>query len=212
MQASGRAAETKRSRAPKGQGDKLRNDILRATEQLLVETGDESAVSMRAIAEAVGCTPPAIYMHFADKEELIFEVCNARWAEFNEALDRAGDRSDDPLESLRNRGRAYIRFGMENPEHYRLLMMTKTDDPHEDIEDLTKQGAVAFQHLVGAVVRCIDSGAFGPIDPFMAAIVVWSAVHGITSLLVTAPNFPWPDLEQTIETVLDSQLGGLAAR
>ena len=201
----------RRTRAPRGQGDKLRDEILRATEKLLVETGDEAAVSMRAIADAVGITPPAIYMHFADKDELIFAVCNARWAEFNEALDRAGDLSDDPVESLRQRGRAYIKFGMENPEHYRLLMMTKTDDPHEDIADLQKQGAVAFQHLIGAVSRCIDSGAFREMDPYVTSIVVWAAVHGFTSLLVTAPNFPWPDLEETIDALLDSHLKGFAA-
>jgi AcrR family transcriptional regulator len=202
----------KRSRAPKGQGDKLRNDILRATERLLVETGDEAEVSMRAIAEAVGCTPPSIYLHFADKEELIFEVCNARWAEFNELLDTAGEMSDDPLESLRHRGLAYIRFGVENPEHYRLLMMTKTDEGHADIEDLTKQGAVAFQHLVGAVARCVEAGVFRDIDPYLGAIVMWAGVHGITSLLVTSPNFPWPDRDVTINALLDAQVLGLATR
>ncbi|MEA2460110.1 MAG: hypothetical protein QOH90_287 [Actinomycetota bacterium] len=201
----------RRGRARRGHGDELRDEILRAAETLLVESGDERAVSMRAIAAAVGCTPPSLYLHFADKDELILAICNARWAEFNEMLDRGGDISDDPVESLRERGRAYIKFGMENPEHYRLLMMTKTDDPLEDIADLQKQGAVAFQHLIGAVSRCIESGAFRSMDPYMAAIVVWAALHGFTSLFVTAPNFPWPDLDETIEALLDSHLKGFAA-
>jgi AcrR family transcriptional regulator len=203
--------EGRRSRAKRGEGDKLRAEILAATERLLVETGDESEVSMRAIAKAVGCTPPAIYLHFADKEELIFEVCNARWAAFNQAVDTAAELSEDPVESLRHRGRAYIRFGVENPEHYRLLMMTKTEDPHADLEDLQREGALAFQHLVGAVARCVEVGAFREIDPYLGAIVVWSAVHGLTSLLVTAPNFPWPDLDATIEELLEVQLLGLSS-
>lgn len=204
-------ARQRRTRSPKGQGEKLRAEILRATEELLVATGDDSAVSMRAIADRVGVTPPSIYMHFADKDELIFEVCNARWAEFNEAIDRAGELSDDPVESLRLRGRAYIEFGLENPEHYRLLMMTKSEEGHGDIEDLTKQGAIAFQHLVGAVTRCIESGAFREMDPFMASIALWAGCHGLTSLFVTSPNFPWPEREATIDALLESQLLGFLA-
>jgi AcrR family transcriptional regulator len=201
----------RRTRAPKGQGERLRDEILEAAERLLVETGDDSAVSMRAIAQEVGVTPPAIYLHFADKDELIFEVCNARWAEFNEAIDRAGELSDDPVESLRLRGRAYIEFGLANPEHYRLLMMTKSDEAHGDIEDLTKQGAIAFQHLVGAVASCIESGAFREMDPFMASISLWAGCHGLTSLFVTSPNFPWPDRDATIDALLESQLLGFLA-
>ncbi len=172
---------------------------------------------MRAVAEAAGCTPPAIYMHFADKQELFHAVCNVRWAEFNEAMDAAGQLSDDPLESLLLRGRAYVRFGLEHPEHYRLLMMTGTDDPHDGVLDTNAAesnmlGAVAFQHLVAAVERCIESGALRPTDPFNAAIVVWAAAHGITSLLITSPNFPWPDKETIIDEILTNQMTGLLAR
>ena len=67
----------RRPRLPKGEGRQLRDEILVATERLLLETGSAQAVSIRAVADAVGVTPPSIYRHFADKTALIFEVSPA---------------------------------------------------------------------------------------------------------------------------------------
>src|SRR5205807_237758 len=51
------ASATTRRRARRGEGPRLREELLAATERLLAETGDEEAVSIRAIADAVGVTP-----------------------------------------------------------------------------------------------------------------------------------------------------------
>ena len=75
-----------------------------------METADEEAVSIRAVADAVGVTPPAIYLHFADKRELILEVCAASFAELDRVSEEAAAGSSDPVESLRLRGRAYVQF------------------------------------------------------------------------------------------------------
>ena len=62
---------SRRTRARRGEGERLREEILDAAERLLIETGNRDAVSIRAVAEAVGVTPPSIYLHFADKTELL---------------------------------------------------------------------------------------------------------------------------------------------
>ena len=67
-----------RVRARRGEGDKLREEILVAVSDLLDETNDESAVSIRAIADRVGVTPPSIYRHFEDKEAMLARC--ARWS------------------------------------------------------------------------------------------------------------------------------------
>src|SRR4051812_5624100 len=108
---------SRRSRAPRGQGDLLRKDILDAAERLLIEGGSEDAVSVRAIATAIGCTPPALYLHFADKDELFLAVRERRFEELDQAMEDAAAASDDPLTSLRLRGKAYIDFGLDHPEH-----------------------------------------------------------------------------------------------
>jgi AcrR family transcriptional regulator len=61
-----------RRRARKGEGELLREEILDAAEALLIEKGHPDAVSIRAVAARVGVSPPAIYLHFADKDELFY--------------------------------------------------------------------------------------------------------------------------------------------
>lgn len=198
----------RRARARRGEGDRLREEILDAAEQLLVETGDADRVSIRAVADAVGVTPPSIYLHFADKAEMLLTVCGNRFAEFDEILVEAGSSSSDPLEALRRKGRAYIHFGVENPEHYRILFMVR--NAGDRTLDKMPAAATAFGHLVDDVRRCIDEGYFAPADPMLVATGLWTNMHGLTSMLISAPGFPWPELDVMIDHVVGVQARGLA--
>jgi AcrR family transcriptional regulator len=210
-----RTAKARRPRAKRGEGEKLREDIMSVAERLFVEAGNEDAVSIRAIADAAGCTPPAIYMHFADKDELFFAVCAKRFVEFDRFVHAEGETITDPLESLRVRGRAYIRFGLEHPEHYKLLMMVpKTKRAAELGPDAPGMGA--FEHLVETVQRCIDEGVIShEHGAVKIALALWSACHGITALLITFTNFEefieGGDVNDVIDLLLDVQLEGLLA-
>ena len=171
----------------------------------MIESGGADSVSIRAIADAVGVTPPSIYLHFPDKEALIVAVCERHFEVFDSVIEQAGATVDDPVESLRRRGRAYVRFGLDNPEPYRILFMSRTGGDRR-LEAITDAGARAFQHLVDAVQRAIESGDFRPVDPTFAATAVWTAVHGVTSLLIADPRSGqrWlldasPDLPEQVE-------------
>ncbi|MGH2703974.1 MAG: TetR/AcrR family transcriptional regulator [Actinomycetota bacterium] len=200
---------TRRQRARRGQGERLREEILEATERLLISTGDAEAVSIRAVAEAVGVTPPSIYLHFVDKDELLFAVCERHFARLDRLAEEAGAGSGDPLESLRLRGRAYIRFGLEHPEQYRILFMGKPARVPEGFAEERLRRSAAFDHVVQAVQRCVDAGSIRPEDPVLVAIGLWAAVHGMTSLLISKPDFPWPERDLLIDHLLAVQIEGL---
>ena len=202
-----------RLRARRGEGEALRDEIVEAAARLLGETGDEDAVSMRAVAAAAGVTPPSIYLHFPDKTALMFAVCEERFAALDRMSEEAAAAAADPLDELYRRGEAYIRFGLENPEHYRILFMGR-DEPLEYDEERLRQTA-CFGHLVEAVGRAMDTGAIASGDPMVVAIGLWASVHGITSLMIAKPNFPWPPLPaltshilSTAVAALDSSAGG----
>jgi len=201
----------RRRRAPRGQGERLRDEILDAAERLLLESGDAEAVSIRAVADAVGVTPPSIYLHFEDKNELIFAVCEKHFARLDQVLEAAAARSTDPLESLRLRGRAYVRFGLDNPEHYRILFMGKPSATPESFDEERLRTSASFDHLVGAVRTCMDAGVIPQQDPVFVAIGLWTAVHGLTSLLVAKPDFPWPDVERLADHLCTVHVLGLQA-
>jgi len=202
------AAESgvKRRRAPRGSGDQLRDEILDATRELLLETGHAKAVSIRAVAQRVGVTPPSIYLHFADKTELLGAVCEARFDDFIRYMIEATAGIEEPLEALWAMGRAYVRFGVENPEHYRIMFMTRPLADGLPLDQLP--GMNAFGHLVASVTRCMDAGAIAAGDAFLVATSLWTAVHGITSLLIARPDFPWPDLDRLMAHLVDVQSRG----
>jgi AcrR family transcriptional regulator len=175
-----------------------------------VETGSQDAVSIRAIAEACGITPPAIYLHFADKDELFFEMCEENFQAFAETLKAAASSTEDPVESLRRSGETYIRFAIANPEHYRVIFMSDIPSPPDkQLEE--SAGYKCFMALVEGVSRAVESGAFRSVDPFATAIALWAGVHGLASLIITDKEFPWPDTDTMIDNVLDMELRGLLA-
>src|SRR5439155_7610529 len=137
-----------RSRARRGEGELLHDEILAAAERLLVETGAEERVSIRAIADAVGVTPPSIYLHFPDKETLLFAVCDRQFAIFDAALESAAATTDNPVEALELRGQAYVRFGLEHPEAYRIMFMGRSTLVDRHVDTVEEAGTTAFNPLV----------------------------------------------------------------
>ncbi len=188
----------RRRRAPRGQGRKLREEILAAAERLLRETGDQEAVSIRAVADAVGVTPPSIYLHFADKTDLIFAICQKHFAELDRTLQEASAGSEDPLESL------------DHPEEYRILFMTRPAAAPEGWNEARVKESASFHQLVETVQASLDAGAIRPASPVSVAFGLWAAMHGLTSLFVAKPGLFGPEREALIDHVLDVQITGLA--
>jgi AcrR family transcriptional regulator len=168
-------------------------------------------VSIRAVAEAVGVTPPSIYLHFADKNDLIFAICEKYFDELDRVTAEAGHRSDDPVESLIARGRAYVRFGLDNPEPYRVLFMRKPTATPLPFQYEKIVSSSAFGHLFEAVAGAIEAGRIEG-EPMLVSIYLWSAVHGITSLLISKPDFPWPDVDELVDHVTRCALSGVVPR
>lgn len=201
-----------RTRARRGEGALLRQEILAAADELLSETASDEAVSIRAIAERVGVTPPSIYRHFADKDELLFHVCERSFATLDRLMEESAAGAGDPFEALLRRGITYVRFGLDHPEHYRLLFMhhkhdhvsTRVDDRVE-IEEVV-QGSRAFNHLVDAadaiLVAARRHRRRDLPSAFELALQIWTMVHGITSLRITT-DFPWPSVEEQVRQLTD---------
>ena len=191
----------------------LRDDILDAAESLLLNTGSEAAVSIRAVAKTVGCTAPSIYRHFPDKQHLLFEVCARHFTRLAEFVADAVGSTDDPVDALGSMARAYVRFALENPEHYRILFMGRSDLTPEQYADERILESGAFGGLVALVQRCLDDGRFrsGVGDAVTIAHSLWATVHGIASIAVAKPNVPGPPVEARLSAALDINLRGLLA-
>lgn len=200
-----------RPRSPRGEGERLREEILEAAERLLLETGSEDAVSIRAVADAVGVTPPSIYRHFTDKTHLLFEVCALHFARMADFIESTAGTSGDPLDAIERMAEAYVRFGTENPEFYRIMFMGHSDHTPEQYADEQVLESGAFGSLVALVQRAIDEDRLQPDlkDATALAHVLWSCVHGVVSLAVAKPNKPGPDPDELVQTVCRVVLRGI---
>ncbi|MEU7002415.1 TetR/AcrR family transcriptional regulator [Nonomuraea sp. NPDC046570] len=176
---------TRRTRARPGDGLLLREEILRAAEDLLIEAGTEEALTLRAVAARTGVSTPSVYLHFADKDALVEAVCLRVWDELGRLIREQSH--GDPFRALGRCGRAYIRFALGHPVQYRVLMMRPATT-----EGVPPAAAACFGHMVAVVSACVETGILRG-DPETLALGLWSAVHGCASLLIAQPSFPWPD-------------------
>jgi AcrR family transcriptional regulator len=202
-------AASPRRRARRGEGALLREEILAAAEEILIESRDQDAVSIRAVADAVGVTPPSIYLHFADKNELLFEVCQRHFARLEDVLHKASQTTTDPLERITRLGLAYLAFGLENPEHYRILFLLHPKESPVDVGSEELEEMTAFGVATQAVQECMDAGLIRRGDVRVTAIGLWVMIHGLVSLFVSKQSIDWGDQEALAEALCHQHLYGL---
>ncbi|MFZ2240545.1 MAG: TetR/AcrR family transcriptional regulator [Gordonia amarae] len=183
---------TVRRRSPRGSGERLAGEIIDAATELLIDAGDDSAVSIRSVATRVGVTPPSIYLHFADKQELLDAVWLRYFENIDGVLGAACEGVDDPVDRLVRMGVAYVRFAVGAPALYRLLDGRAPRKGHSTKGDEVR-AASAFGRLDEAVTRLVESGVFPRRDPAALVLELWAAAHGIASLMICEPDLGWDD-------------------
>ena len=192
-----------------------RDKILDAARELFVTEGYEG-VSMRRVAEKIEYSPTAIYVYFADKNELFHELCRQDFARLQEVMQSA-EMPADPIERLRQIGRGYIEFGVRFPNHYVFMFMTPhlpQDPDEEDREIMGNPEEDAYAMLKLAVQEAIKAGCFRDEvqDAELVSQTLWASVHGVISLNIAKGKDPWVEwrpLEDRAELMLDITLRGL---
>ncbi|BCK67058.1 WHG domain-containing protein [Streptomyces platensis] len=177
-----------RARNPRGQGERLREELLRATERLLEEVGSEDALSLRAVARAAGVAAPSIYRHFSDKTELVWATLEVSYERLAAAMAAAAAQAaDDPVARLRAQLRAYCRYAVAHPATYRLLYETRQTPV--DAERLAGHPAgLLVRSWQQALTACEDAGWRVRGSRSEAPYVLWSAVHGRVTLWQVMPS------------------------
>lgn len=149
----------------------------------IIEAKGLEALSLREVARRLGVSHQAPYKHFPSRDHLIAEVLRRCFAGLTAAL-RGRDASEDADEDLRRLGQAYLGHALARPLEYRLMFGT----PWPDVEahpDVARDSRYAFDVLREVLGRRQQAG--GPaIEPAVLdrdAMFVWSAMHGLASIL-----------------------------
>lgn len=186
-----------------------RDAITRAAREILVAEGLH-AVSLRRVASALGVTAPALYAHVDDKRDLLQGIAEQEFEHMIERF-RALDASD-PLERIRAQSRAYISYACENPALFKAMFLFRPELTAEPRGEELPLATKAFEAFAEPVRDAMRAGLFPAGDEHMAALTVWTAVHGVATVILSGPR-----MEGTAETeraladsVIETVIAGLA--
>jgi AcrR family transcriptional regulator len=199
---------TRSQRKPKGEGHARRAEILAAAERIFVEHGYEGA-TIRKIADEVGLSSTALYMHFAEKSEILQEICRQAFTALLAVNQAILAEPGEPEARLRRMMRAYVDFGFANPNAYRLVYMTRPVEAAAGAPSAAQElGATLFRSFEQVVE---DAGAAGRLrgGAKATAQALWAGGHGVVSLMITKPYFDWVDREVLTDTLLEGLFAGL---
>lgn len=203
-------ASSRSSRKPKGEGHERRAEILAAAEGIFVRQGYEGA-TIRKIADEVGLSSTALYMHFADKSEILNEICRNAFDTLAEEHRLILAEDAPPLTRLRRIVENYIAFGFANPNAYRLAYLTPSIETRHGAESVAQQtGAELFRAFVCVVEEAVEQGALKG-DARTLAQIIWASAHGLVSIVITKTYFDWVERDLLVRTHMDVLFAGLSA-
>jgi len=173
----------------KGSGGQLRVEIIDAALRLL-DTQPAEALSLRAVAKEARISPPAVYLQFDNRDDVMAAVVDEVWSKLAAAMESADRRARNrgPYAQLIAQVDAYLRFAMDSPTRYQILftVQQRADGSDPDPIPVTRR---MYTSLVGAVERCQQAGYRTLLpDTHDMAILVFVTAHGRVALSHSVPD------------------------
>jgi AcrR family transcriptional regulator len=201
-----------RTRKPRGQGASRRGEILDAAKRLFIEEGFAQA-TMRRIAAEVGVSPTAIYLHFADKDAILKAIAEDFFSELLVLLRRSQTAGGPSLDRLRAGLRAYVEFGLERADEYKLTFNNARErglarPPCEDVD----VADLSFEVLVTSVTDLMEAGAVGRANAVLVAEMLWTCMHGVTSAAIDLQGRLQNDIWALVDFSIATLIAGLTGR
>ena len=186
----------------RGQGERLRADIVTAAVGMLDELADDEALSLRAVARAVKIAATSVYLHFPDRDALVLAAMRQCHEELVRLGDEAAAAAPDPAAGLRARILAQAGWAEEHPGLYKVLHESGV---HRRLGMPFKQ--VMVDRTVAAVRDCMDAGLAPAGDATTVAIDLRTAVNGMLAQRINEPDLPWPPAAEQLDRFLAKLVG-----
>jgi AcrR family transcriptional regulator len=170
----------------------FRAELCRVATERFARFGYEG-VTMRQLAEALGCSPKTPYRYFKDKADILATVRADAFARFSAALEEAAASSAEPIERARRVGGAYLKFALANPHAYRIMF--EIDEPIDDSHaDLAREARRARQFITRQAEEMAKAGLIA-VDPELFGWSMWASLHGLVMLHQAGMLHDGPDYE-----------------
>jgi AcrR family transcriptional regulator len=156
----------------------FRAELCRVATERFAKHGYEG-VTMRQLAEALGCSPKTPYRYFKDKADILATVRAEAFTKFADALEKAAS-SAPPHQRGRLTSEAYLAFALKNPHAYRIMfdIDAPLDENHPELGPASERAA---RYITRGAEQLAESGAIDA-DPAVFGWSMWAALHGVVML------------------------------
>jgi AcrR family transcriptional regulator len=181
----------------------MRKRILETAMKLFLREGFEK-VTMRRIAQEIEYSPATIYLHFRDKDDILYALHTEGFEELYRRQ-QAILTIKDPVKRLRRHGEVYLSFALEMQEYYDLMFIMRNPAKKIKEQKAWDIGLRSYDFLRKNVEACIKSGVFPRANVDVATFSLWAHVHGIASLIIRGRciMFPEEHMDSIIKGALD---------
>jgi AcrR family transcriptional regulator len=195
-------------RKAKGHGGERREEILVHALRLISEAGVHN-VSTRQIAHAVGISQPTLYAYFPNRHALVAEVASRAFAALAARMRQAAAAEGSAECRLKAMARNYVTFGLEQPDAYRVAFMIESGN----VEDKSGENRVLLAGIETFEIHRLCVAQYlpeGSSEDLMTLIAqsMWASLHGLVSLLIARPKFPWADRQLLIDWHIEAMTQG----
>jgi AcrR family transcriptional regulator len=149
----------------------------------IIDEGGIEALSFREVSRRVGVSHQAPYKYFDSRDDILAELLTRSFAEFAAHLE-ARPRSAEPYADMRAMGEAYFDYARRHPLKYRLMFGTPMPEPERHpvmMAEARRAFGLLKDRLGDMPVRPLAAPALDDVD--LDALFVWSAIHGLASIL-----------------------------
>ena len=169
----------------------VRNVLLQQAEKILIEEGP-TGLSLRRLARMTGVSEAAPYRHFDGKDGILAAVAINAFERFAEQLEDVAGSSDNHEERIMALGAAYVRFAVENPQHFRLIFGRERPplDQYPELRDAADNAFDILQRAVTSVDRKAEMTLTEAATAYNRALAAWSRAHGIAMLVIDGMIVP----------------------
>ena len=185
--------------------EQFRKQILSGAREMFVQEGYER-FSMRKLASKIGCSAGGLYLYFENKEELFQTLVEETFQRLTTLLTGLCSRNEgkDPIELLKKALYTYVDFGLRNANDYRFTFLL-SQPTEQECAKIPPPVAV----LGKIVERCSEEGRLRDVHPEVVTQALWASVHGITSLFIQRPSYPWAEKAKVAEHLIANAVAGL---
>ncbi|MGI4831791.1 MAG: TetR/AcrR family transcriptional regulator [Janthinobacterium lividum] len=176
---------------------------------ILLDSGGEDAVTLRAVGHASGVSHNAPYKHFKNRDALLAAVATTDFNSLTDAFKAVRQRRVAPDAKLMQALKVVVDFSVEHPARYRLLF----NDPAIAAQkgELERTAFAAFGEFISIVQECQAARVLPDAPETTIAGLLFATMHGLIALEANGRMHPEKGL-QGVEVGLESLLRFLAPR